>query len=282
MTVDVFGYRLYPAFFIVVIGIPLVIAIILLILSNKKIDKKHVNMYRITDWQKSELLKILDKEISGENVSQKYTEIIRSAQGFISRKRIWDIEELQEIHPQICAILTTVFYRDMKDAFEQQYVDKAVLLCHTIDFINEGLEYNGLDIEWIGDDIESLKNHRDMTDSEARLLQIVSSSISKASYLIDSDISKIPESVSCHKVLKTFNEDDFEFSVREVSSSVDFEELSSETFVLAAHSLIHTLDEVIENLDAPKLPYFQIYLVRALACCMDRQIYTAILDTIEI
>lgn len=267
-----------------IIIIPVFIALIVIFIINKKQDKRNLELNLITKYQKNKLVEILEEEInSSPNALEWYHPMLRNLQGYIRRKRYWDPQEIMdEIHEEALIYLTIIVFDRIRLDVEVNKKNEAVLLCHALDFINCGLEYTGNIVEWIGDEIECQKNHKDMSDNEGRLFSILSSTLEKLWDLIDEDLEKIPEEVEgIDPILKTYKDYDFEEAYSDVHSCVDFRNLKPETFDILARGLVFTIDELLDVLDKKYLPYYQVYYVRALASCLDRQLYDKILTSIE-
>lgn len=281
--IQIGGYLLYLPFFIAIIFVPIIITVIVVLIINKKYDKLNKNLDVITQYQKTKLDEILDKEIENTpEATEAYHELIRQIQGYIRHKRFWDPQELLDMHENSLLLLTTVIFEKIKEDVKNNNKNEAVLLCHALDFINCGVSYEGKEMEWIGDEIECTKNHEDMSDNEGRLFKLCLSTVERLWEFVDADLEKIPESISeIDPTLKTYKAFDFETAYDDLSECVDFRNLKPETFDICARGLVYILDDIISELDKQYLPYYQVYYVRALACCLDKQLYDAIVESIE-
>ena len=276
-------YIIYPPFFFLAILIPVVITIIVIFILNKRQDKKNKKLNLITKWQKTKIVEILDEEIEATpNSSKEYHDLIRNIQGYIRHNRYWDYDDMMDFNENSVIVLTTLIFERIKKDVELNRKNEAVLLCHALDFINCGVEYTGKNIEWIGDEISADKNHDQMTDDEGRLFHICLSAVEKVWDLVDPDLDKIPEINSkVDPTLKTYKEYDFEVAYDDLQEAIDFRNLKPETFDITARALVYELNIIIEDLEKLYLPYYQVYFVRALACCLDRQLYDKIITSIE-
>ena len=276
-------YIIYPPVFFLAIAIPIILAIIIILLVNRRQDKKNKELNLITKWQKTRLIEILDDEIKATpNSSEEYHTTINKLQGYIRHNRYWDYEDLLDFDENSIILLTTILFEKIKADVEANKNNEAVLLCHALDFINCGVEYEGKYIEWIGDEISSDKNHDQMTDNEGRLFHICLSAVEKIMALIDPDLDKIPEiNYDVDPVLKTYVGYDFEKAYEDLQEAIDFRNLQPETFDICARALVYELHMIIKDLEKMYLPYYQVYFLRALACCLDRQLYDKILTSID-
>ena len=277
-------YIINPILIAAIIIIPVIIAIIVILIINKKQDKKNLELNLITKYQKNKLVDILDEEIdTTPDAVEGYHQMLRNLQGYIRRKRYWDPQEIMsEIDEDALIFLTTIVFERIKFDVEKNKKNEAVLLCHALDFINCGVEYEGNEVEWIGDEIECKKNHKDMSDNEGRLFSILMTTIERLWELVDEDLEKIPEEVEgIDPTLKTYKDFDFEEAYIDVQNCVDFRNLKPETIDILARGLVYVMDEIIEVLDKKYLPYYQVYYLRALASCLDKQLYDKILTSIE-
>lgn len=275
-------YIIYPPFFIAAIVVPIVIAVIIILIINKRLDKKNKELDLITRWQKEHIPKLLENEYNNyPDAKESYKKLLKELQGYIRHHRYWDPDDLIDFNEQAVLVLTTIIFEQIKEDVRKNKKNEAVLLCHTLDFINCGVEYYGKELEWIGDEIVSSKNHEDMSDNEGRLFKILLSNVEKIHAYVDPDLEKIPETIDVDPILKTYVDFDFDVAYDDLQSAIDFRALKDETYDIAARATTELLDDIITELDKNYLPYYQVYYVRALACCLDKQLYDKILTSIE-
>lgn len=276
-------YQIYPAFLAILIAVPAVIVFGVIFYLNHKQDKRNLLLDTITKWQKQNIVRIIDEYIEkNPKLPEQKVKNLRGFQGYVRHNRLWDSEDILDIGDGALIDASKALFEKIKEDVEGGNRNEAVLLCHTIDFMNCGVEYEGNIIQWIGDEMESIKNHTDMDDNEARLLSVVSNTIGMVRTLVDPDIEKIPELFDVDQVLKTYNLYDFNAAISDVENTIDFRNLQAETYDIASRCLTHHIYyNILYETEKDYVPYHQIYYIRALACTLDRLLYDAILNSID-
>lgn len=279
MKIELFGYYLYPAFFITLIGIPLIFAI--LFISIRKIKEKRAVYSNsvITAWQKKHLVRIIDSNIEKSDSSE-FTEILEEAKDFIQTCKYWNNDEMIEINKDMIILLSVIFFEEVKNNYKDN-PDKCVLLLNAIDSMNGGVNAD-LKKHWMDDDFPTIENNEEMTVDETKLLCLCNTAVLRAmTNYINPDTQNIPKLTLAFKDLIGMETEDFGSVSRHILHCQDFRELKNSDYRIIAMCLIDMIDEEFKKLrDDYFEPYYLCYF-RALACVLDHNLYDYILDTLE-
>lgn len=280
--IEIGGYVFYPSFWIAVVVVPAIIVLVVILLINFKFKKKEKSYNSITSWQRNKIDELLDDEMEDmEDADDEYKDIVRNIQGYVRRRKFWDVDELLEIDDDAVIVLSSIVYDEIVRDVRKNKFNDAVLLLHAFDYINGGVHFIGNQMDWIGDEVEEYKNDLKMSDYEARLLKIFCSSIDMMCEKIDYDIDKIPETVDVDPMLKTYSAVDFEKASDEIFSCIDMRNLGKETLDITARCLTEHMRWIINETTKKVIPEWQLYYIRALACALDKQLYPDILNSID-
>lgn len=279
MRIELFGYYFYPAFFITIIGVPLILAMLFILIRRLKERKAVYSNSVITDWQKKHLVKIIDNNIE-KTSNSKYVEILEEAKDFITDCKYWNNEEMIEINKDMVVLLSLIFFEDVKMNYKDN-PDRCVLLLNAIDAMNGGVDAN-LKKHWMEDDFPELENDEAMTRDETKLLCLCNTAVSRAmTNYINPDSQNIPKLTLAFEDLIGMETEDFGSVSRHILHCRDFTTLKNSDYRIIAMCLIDMIDEEFKKLkDDYFEPYYLCYF-RALACVLDHNLYDYILDTIE-
>lgn len=280
--IEIGGYVFYPSFWIAVVIVPVVITLVLVLIYNFKLKRKAKSFNSITSWQKERIVELIDKELEDmADTDEEYKEMLKNCQGYIRHKKFWNVDELLDIDEDAVVVITSIVYDEIVRDVRSKNNNDAVLLLHAVDYINGGCPLIGQEMEWIGTEIEELKNDLKMTDYEARLLKIFYNSIDYAINEVDIDINKIPEGYPCDPELKNYILLDFEKAQEEILDCIDMRNLSNETLTICARCLTDHMKDIIVDLSKKTIPDWQLYYIRAIACALDKQLYPDIVNSID-
>ncbi|WP_286078002.1 hypothetical protein [Thomasclavelia cocleata] len=279
MRIELFGYYFYPAFFVTIILVPIII-VGAVILIRKLIERKNVySSSKITSYEKKHIPPLIEAEKKLTN-NEEYIKILDELEEYVKECTYWNIDELLEIDKDAIILLSSLLFDEVKEKHKKD-PDKCVLLLHTIDIINGNYDYE-TKVQWMADDMTELNNHYKMGQDEAKLLFLCDSSLER---LIDEyvniDSNKIPAITEAIPELVGLEREDIASAIRDIEHCIDFTELKSSTFNILELSLIDMLDKVINTQEKDSFDEFYISYFRSLACIIDRQLYDAILKTIE-
>lgn len=284
-------YLIYPPalilFFIVFFAIAGSVAVVN-ILKNKKKENTAYKYYEITDWQRNKLMPLVKRH---NKIEDAYRGDVEWIQSYINKNKYWNIEEILEDAPSSKTVMVMSIY--MLEAaigeYSLEHFNNAVLILHAVDFLNGGMDgdiYDG-DYQWIGDEIDSLKNHTDMTDEEARTLYLYASAVINLIDLCDEDLEKIPDEIDVEPFCKTLSLTDMELAADELDQVVDIhnEGISDETRDVVSRGLFNNISillaEILDDDDVKFMDEYRRYTLRALVACIDKQPYSEFIETVE-
>lgn len=279
MRIELFGYYLYPAFFITIILVPIII-VGSIILIKRLIERKNVyNSSKITSYEKKHIPPLIESEKDVTD-NEEYIKILDELEDYIKECTYWNIDELLEIDKDAIILLTSLLFDEVKENHKKD-PDKCVLLLHAIDVINGNYDYETKS-QWMADDMTELNNHYKMGADEAKLLFLCESSLERIiDMYVNIDSNKIPAITDAIPELIGTERENIASAMRDVEHCIDFTELKSATFNMLELSLIDMLDNVINTQEKDFFDEFYISYFRSLACIIDRQLYDNILKTIE-
>lgn len=250
-------------------------------MRKKKREKRNKEMNKISSWQREKINAALDEYIT-DRTSDDRKELIGNLKGYINRQRYWDADKIAEISSDALNVLDIILFKKIKKAVETNRRNDAVLYLHAFDFANGGPTYHNDTLVWIGDDIKEQKNDLSMSESEARFFYIIATTINKAITIVDEELGKIPEEIDVDPILRTYKMYDFQDALEDAATCNDIRNLKPETLDIAARALVIEIDYCLENFSGDRFAECRLYYVRALACCLDKQLYDEILDSIEL
>ena len=257
-----------------------------LLLKKKDTGGSEIQKYkRITAWQRKNLNAIIEEDLKiyGESSGQDYISRGNKLQAYINRRREWNKEELLQLDETSVSYLTTVIIENVDVCIKNDKNNKAVLLLCALDYIYGGAPVLNGKLDWIGEDMPELKNHKEMSAYEARLLNIFREAVSEAWEYVDEELGKIPETTKIDDKLKEFSVDDFIDAYRRVENCVDIKELQGDALVIACRILNKRVSGFAKTMDKDGLKYYQMYYVRALACAAEKtyRMYDDILESLD-
>lgn len=257
-----------------------VVVFIIFQTRKKKIKKHKEEINKITSWQKSHLLSLFDDFL--EDAGDAEVQAISNLKGYIKNHRRWNVDEVVALGDKTLHFLDFLIYQEINKHFQDEDFKSTVLWLHLFDFANGGPAMKGDVIDWIGDDISEQKNDLRMDVYEARLMTISTNAIDEVFSLLDPEIDKIPESEPLtDEVLKSYDSIDFRDALSDCVICNDFKNLSDQTIEVLARCLNYEIKKYMANFDGDRFPNHRLYFVRALACCLDRQLYDEVLDTVD-
>ena len=295
MKIRIGNYIFYPAFFITVIAVIIIIIAVLIIkniMKNKKQENSINKNYEITIWQRQHLIQLMNEYIKDNNIDATTLDIVSELNIYMKNSKYWNMDEIIEINEDIIPYSTLILFQIAINKYSDNNMNDAVLILHALDFINGGMDnpdyYEG-EYPWIGEDIPELRNHKDMTEEEARTIYLYASAIEDILRLVDSDIGKIPENLDVLSFCKRLSQKDIENASGDIGSVIDFLEINQKTRDIAAKALFNNIiillgdifDKDSKNYEK-NIDEYRRYTLRALATAIDGQLYSDIIKSIEI
>lgn len=279
MKIELFGYYFYPAFFITVIGVPILIAFIIIFARRFKLKRKVYSNSLISAWQKKYIPKIIDNEIS-EATNSQYIQILKDGKDFVVNNKYWNNDEMVEKNKDSIVLLTKLFFDKVRREYKED-PDTCVLLLNTIDIMNGGIDAD-IKSHWMSEDLQYFENDERMTKNEGRLVCLCATAIHKLlEEYVDDDIGRIPQLTLAIDELKGEETEDIASVERHLLHCTDFTDLSNSDYDLITRALFDLIDkEFKQQRDDYFEPYYLCYF-RALACSIDKNLYDDIIDSIE-
>lgn len=266
MAIAMFGYKIYIInILIIFVLLPLFIFLLTKMFINKHKEKVEVNVFRITEWEKENIPKLI-KDIDNAQIVIEYIEENDTWSNLILEEDI----DLSLINSRLFDYIKVKYKENPKTC---------VRVLRAIDFMNGGFELIGTTKEWIGDDVDEEKYFVEMNKYEARLENIYLNQIESKLDMVDEDIKKIPATTFCYVELKSLAMNDFNYALDDIIGNSSMKTLKASTFNIINYSLIDSLIKVIGESEV--LPEHRLYLIRALACSLDKNLYLDILDSFE-
>ena len=279
MRIELFGYYFYPAFFAVIIGVPVIVTAAIILYRRLKERKQVYSTSKITKWEKKHIPELIDKDIEASD-DKNYIETLNKIREYIVEFDYWNTDELLEINRDTILILTSMIFEDVMKNHKTD-PDRSVLFLHAIDNINGGIDYE-MGKNFMADDMAELNNHEKMGHDEAKVLALCEAALTRLnSEYVDLDSQKIPYVTEAIPELIDTEREDIGSAIRDVQHCIDFTELKESTFRILELALIDMIDKAI---DSTKEDYFEQYYLscfRTLASVIDRQLYSDTLKTIE-
>lgn len=276
------GYRIYWPVFVVIFLLIAAIAVFIVVHNKKKKNQKsQAELKIITTWQKKFLYQLFSSYEDGATDAER--KAISNLKGYLNHHYVWNADEVAALGEKTLEFLDYLLFVQIQKFVNINDKNQAVLCLHLFDMVNGGPEFIGNTMDWIQDDIDEQKNDLRMDVYEARLFELVSSAIEEVSRYVDPELEKIPEEAEdFDSVLKTYTKYDFSVALQDSMSCNDFKNLSPETYDIAARAFVREIQKCIVSFTGDRFPQFRLYYIRALACCLDKEPYDEILDTIEL
>ena len=279
MRIELFGYYFYPAFFITLIGVPLLIVLTIILIRRLKERRQVYSTSKITSWEKKYIPPILKKE-KREAQNEHYEEILDGLVEYIEECTYWNTDELLEIDIDAIIILTSILFDEVKEEHGED-PDKSVLLLHAIDNINGGIDYD-LGHNWMANDMAQLNNHEKMGTDEAKVLALCESSVDRTiNEYVDLDSNKIPLITKAYHEMVGLTREDFGSALRDIEHCIDFTDMKEATYNILELTMIDLIDKIITTQEKDYFDEYYLSYFRTLACIIDRQLYDDILKTLE-
>ena len=277
MRVEVFGYYLYPLFFVYLFGIPLAITAAIILFKRFRASKAVYSINVITDWQKDNIPFILRKQVG---VFTK-TELVNDICDYIQYNEYWNDDEMLEIDESIVMDSVKALLNEVYEVFISD-PNKAVLILNTIDTMNGGLDLSsGRITEWMDDALPGQGTDYGMTDSDAKLFVLMVSTVVRANDLYTrSGIDKIPAITDAIEELVGLSITQLDMVAERIEEASNFEDISDRDLYICKCCLMdHVLNLFKKYNDITINDYYLSY-IRALACVLDKQSYPDIVSTI--
>lgn len=301
MTVRIGNYIIYPAFFILIFAIFISIMIIMLaihFIKERKEEHANDDSFKITEWQRKYVIRLCRDYMRDNEVSDEYEESINKLEKFILESTYWNLDELLEIDKNLVKNASLVLFFAAQDSYLLQQEDDAVLLLHTIDMMNGGPDnpdYFGGDYPWIGDEVQEMKNHKDMTDEEARTLYMWFSAVGDIASFVDEDLGKIPEASSAPQYCKRISQEEMETCAQDLLEIVDIRALKPENRDIVCKAMFCNILIMLngifmnrkeeDNNTEEEILYideFRRYSIRSLTAAIDNQLYSDVIASIDV
>jgi len=298
-TIRVGDYIIYPAFFVLLFALLILIAVVVFVvnlLRERKEEHSADDNYKITEWQRKHVVRLCRDYIKDNNMSE-YEDNINRLERYILDSTYWNLDEMLDIDDNIIKESTIVMFLAAQDSYLLKQYDDAVLLLNTIDIMNGGPdnpEYMGGEYPWIGEDIPEMRNHQDMTEEEVRTLHLYFSSIADLLSFVDKDLGKIPEDSPAPDYCKRITQKDMEECAGDLISIVDIRAIKPENREVLCKALFLNVsitlsgifmgEEKVLDEEGKEIRYvdeYRRYSIRALASAIDGQLYSDVIDSID-
>lgn len=313
---ELFGYKIYPLFFVPIILIPIIIIISIVIKNSRKNklpeEVKSTNKIRmkndevektlddgnpegeyniISEWQKENLTDLLDREIDkykSESIGaladdDQYISIINALKSYINNHEYWSVAELVSIVPNAALFLTMLVAGELEKEVHGANVDRTVLFANTIDRINGGFETgSNLNREWMSSVSEPIASNYEGPEDGKRLLGCIINSMEFLVGFMDDGV--IPNDVLyADNELQMVSEGDINVAANELMEAKNFiMEASRRTQAIVLYTLVfrlrHQIDNIISSGQTQTIRPVDFNIVRGIAIMADRQDYGEIVD----
>lgn len=313
-VLELFGYKIYPLFFILVIIALLIMIASIVIMGSKKdkipkeakvkgkgkrkdvkdsridiLDGVPENDYNlISSWQKENLKNMLlitmDEYRREENVEDDaYTNTIESLINYIENNKYWSVADLVEISPNAVLFLTMLAASELENEIHDFNIDRTVLFSNAIDRMNGTFEQGGNpNREWISNACEAISSNYQGPESGKRLLGCIINSLETVLSVMDDGI--IPEGIPyTDNNLDMVTRADLARAINELKESENFIlNISNDTQMIVLYSLIfklrHQIDNLIQLGKTQTIRPLDFNIVRAITIMADKQDYSDIIS----
>lgn len=296
-TIRVGDYILYPAFFVLLFLILIIMAgIIFAINMMKERREEHStdDNYRITKWQRQHAVRLCKDYINDNGLGDEYGSVFDRLERYVLDSTYWNLDEMLDIDKDMVKKISIVMFLAAQESYILGNNDDAVLLLNTLDMINGGPDnpdYTGGDYPWIGEDVPEMRNHQDMSEEEARTLHLFFSAVGDLISFVDEDLGKIPEASSAPDFCKRITQQEMEACAEDLVSIVDIRAIKSESRDIVCKAMFLDVSIMIggifmsDNEDSKDIRYideYRRYSIRALAAAIDNQTYSEVIDSIDV
>lgn len=296
MTLRVGNYIFYPAFFILlfVIFVLFFVGLFLFkLVKEKKAEKAENDKYRITQWQRKHVVRLCKDYLRDNSENEDYMDALERLERYISDSTYWNMDEMIDIEKNMVRNITLILFFTAQESYLVGDEDDAVMLLHTLDMVNGGPDnpdYEGGEYPWIGDDVDEMRNHQDMTEEETRTLHLWFSSVSTLASFVDPDLGKIAENSPAPSYCKRISQEEMEACMEDLVTIVDIRGLqpSNRDVVCKAvffntlimlNGIFNSKDEGMEEI--LYVDEGRRYLIRSLTAAIDNQLYSDVVESIE-
>lgn len=277
--VEIAGYRIYPLFWILLIGIPLLILIIIKIFLSLRTKKTLREYNRITNWQRENLPKLINRAIKAMTDEQEI-EVLKKSKKIIIESKFWDSDKFLAIQGNCLYLLNLALYSEFIQLyFVEKRIEDSTYILHALDALNDGLlDADSPKFEWIGEDIQGYEMFEGMDVYEDRMAGIWADSVLSAQKKVDPDLMKIPRSISVFEELYNFYDDDYNEVVADIANSDNPFNLEDRSYEVIISCLVDKINNFVGGgKDREKLIYIHIYYIRSLICAIERENYIDLL-----
>lgn len=283
--IEIAGYRFYPAFLLLLALIPILVFLSVFLIRKFRIIKEKRQVYstsKITTFEKKYIPQLLDYEIKDaeDDGDNDYAASIEDIKDFVIKCTYWNNDELLAINQDSILILTSILFDDIKANYTRN-PDRAVLLLHSIDNINGGMDFSE-NSDWMPEDMPAIENSDKMEKNEARALELAKTSLNRAvqNYLND-DTDEIPITSNAFESLRGVSGSRLVAALEDIITTDSFYNLKDDTYEILSGSLIDQIDQLISEETNDYFDEYYLAYFRLLASLIDRQTYNEILKTIE-
>lgn len=314
--VRLFGYNIYPLFFILLILIPLAIIAVVVIKNSQKNrlpeEVKNVSIKRlkndvaketlddgnpnnqyniISAWQKENITQLLDNEtnkyiseMAGQvDENDEFINIINSLKSYIANNEYWSVAELVSIMPNAALFLTMISSAALENEIHNMNIDRTVLFANAIDRINGGFESgSNLDREWMSPVSEPITSNYVGPEDGKRLLGCIVTSLNYLVGFMDDGV--IPNDVPyTDNNLQMVSKSDVDIALNDLLEAKSFIiDASRRTQAIVLYALIfrlrHQIDNIINSGQIQTIRPVDFNIIRAIAIMADRQDYSEIVE----
>lgn len=310
---ELLGYKIYPAFFIILIAVIAIVTVTFILLKsrknvtpkeakvrgNQRISNKDIraenldgnpdNEYNVISvWQKenlSEMIQRTKSEYQAEDgvESDEYTETLDALLAYLQNSKYWSVADLVKISPTAVLFLTMLTAAEVDKAVNESNIDRTVLFANAIDRMNGTFEKGAsLDREWISkaSDVVS-SNYRGSEDGK-RLLGCIMGALDTLSGVMEDGI--IPEGIPyTDNNIQMISMSDLKIAAGELKEANNFIlEITRNSQFVVLYALVFKLRNQIDNLISSGISQtirpVDFDVIRGICIMADRQDYGEIVS----
>lgn len=278
MRIEIFGYYVHVLLFVIIFAVILVGVLSFILIRRLKERKQVYTTSRITDWEKNNIPKLLRKEIDSVNDAD-YTNKINKIINYIQTCDYWNNDELIELDKDSILLITSILFDYVKENHSSN-PDKCVLLLHTIDNANGGIDFSNGN-NWMSEDFQMQKNSGKMSDDESRAILLCQNAVTKAyEKYINTDTDAVPLITKAIPELSGKKYEQFQSAVDDIAVCKGFDSMKESTYNMTEICLIDEIDKFIEVEEDDYFDEYYLCYFRVLASLIDRQPYDEILESL--
>lgn len=297
-VLQIAGYNIHVAFFLLLALVLGLLVVLLLIISKKNTGKEvgalRQNRIKVTDWQRQRVGDFLMKEREefvennggeiDEDTGEKhiYVSLLDEFYNYLKTEDNWDPEKLKAIDENFLLVFNSILIEKSKELYIEGDANSSLLILHMIDLMNGGDYLYGRSDEWIGSDVDEMLQHDAMDVQEARLF-----SKSLASIYSLAGVMYTSEGVrrgNLPSYLDHITVDELDETLNDIQNAMSFTTLKEGSYDVLVFAFYNEIDSYLKRMTTgEELKEFQLYDVRCLMSALDfaHETYDFIVSTIE-